>query len=200
MLIDGNGYVVRGVLPPEFALRLPPDVGLPSTVDAWSPMGEGALTRDDRPPLLRDQDSDNTGVVVARVRRGATLEAVRAELDGIAASLRERTPEHETAGLRFEVEPESRMSGVEVGELRLPPGAAVSLITRGKDALVPSGRTTLRTGDQVLVVTALGKVDEVEERLRAVSRYGRLAGWYESLEPPNSARAFGVRTAGESAA
>ncbi|MCR1784819.1 hypothetical protein KVF89_19915 [Nocardioides carbamazepini] len=102
--------------------------------------------------------------------------------------------------LRFEVEPESRMSGVEVGELRLPPGAAVSLITRGKDALVPSGRTTLRTGDQVLVVTALGKVDEVEERLRAVSRYGRLAGWYESLEPPNSARAFGVRTAGESAA
>lgn len=83
--------------------------------------------------------------------------------------------------LRFEVEPDSRLSGVEVDELRLPPGSAVALITRGSEALVPSGRTALRTGDQVLAVTALGRVAEVEARLRAVSRYGRLAGWYEAL-------------------
>jgi hypothetical protein len=95
--------------------------------------------------------------------------------------------------LRFEVEPESRLAGVEIDELRLPAGAAVSLVTRGSEALVPTGRTTLRTGDQVLAVAARGQVAEVEDRLRSVSRYGRLAGWYESLEPGTGAEAFGVR-------
>lgn len=95
--------------------------------------------------------------------------------------------------LRFEVEPESRLAGVEVDELRLPEGAAIALVTRGRTTLVPGGRTTLRAGDQVLAVAALGQTGVVEDRLRAVSRYGRLAGWYESLEPPNSARAYGVR-------
>jgi cell volume regulation protein A len=95
--------------------------------------------------------------------------------------------------LRFEVEEDSRLAGVEVGELRLPPGSAISLITRGKDVLVPSERTALRTGDQVLAVSARGEVGRVEDRLRSVSRFGRLASWYESLEPTTSARSFGVR-------
>lgn len=85
--------------------------------------------------------------------------------------------------LRFEVEEESRLAGVEVGELRLPTGAAVTLVTRERSVLVPGARTVLRRGDQVLAVAALGQVAAVEERLRAVSRYGRLAGWYQSLEP-----------------
>jgi NhaP-type Na+/H+ and K+/H+ antiporter len=95
--------------------------------------------------------------------------------------------------LRFEVDPASRMTGVEIDELRLPPGSAVSLITRGSEVLVPDGHTVLRTGDQVLAVAARDQVGAVEERLRSVSRYGRLAGWYEELEPFNSAQAFGVR-------
>jgi len=96
--------------------------------------------------------------------------------------------------LRFEVEPASRLAGVEVDELRLPTGSAVSLITRGSRVFVPSGRTVLRTGDQVLAVAALGEVARVEDRLRSVSRLGRLAGWLEGLEPTDSARALGVRT------
>ena len=94
--------------------------------------------------------------------------------------------------LRFEVEPESRLAGVEVGELRLPGGSAVALLTRGPDAVVPTERTVLRIGDQVLVVAARGQVGQVENRLRSVSRFGRLAGWYESMELTNSADAFGV--------
>lgn len=94
--------------------------------------------------------------------------------------------------LRFEVEPESRLAGVEVDELRLPTGTAISLITRGRATLVPTGRTTLRTGDQVLAVAALGQVSAVEDRLRSVSRSGRLAGWYEALDPSSTAT-FGVR-------
>jgi NhaP-type Na+/H+ and K+/H+ antiporter len=96
--------------------------------------------------------------------------------------------------LRFEVEPGSRLQGVEIGELRLPKGSGVSLVTRGKDVLVPDDRKALRVGDQVLVVSALGQVTAVEERLRSVSRYGRLATWAENMDDySGSARAFGVR-------
>ena len=96
--------------------------------------------------------------------------------------------------LRFEVERGSRLSGVEIGELRLPTGSAVALVTRGREVVVPEPRSVLRTGDQVLVVAALGQVTEVEERLRSVSRYGRLAGWAEDIaEESGSTRRYGVR-------
>lgn len=96
--------------------------------------------------------------------------------------------------LRFEVEPGSRLAGVEIGELRLPTGSGVALLTRGREVIVPEWRAVLRTGDQVLVVAAIGQVAHVEERLRSVSRYGRLAGWAEAVdESSGSARAFGVR-------
>ncbi len=96
--------------------------------------------------------------------------------------------------LRFEVEPASRLSGVEVGELRLPTGSGVAILARGKEVVVPDTRTVLRTGDQVLVVAARGQVAQVEERLRSVSRYGRLASWAEDMdEHSGTVRAFGVR-------
>lgn len=79
--------------------------------------------------------------------------------------------------LRFEVEPGSRLAGVDVGELRLPDGSSVAIVTRGKKVIVPDEDTVLREGDQVLVVAAMGEVSQVEERLRSVSRDGRLAGW-----------------------
>lgn len=95
--------------------------------------------------------------------------------------------------LRFEVEPASRLRGVEVGELRLPAGSGVALLARGEEVLVPQDSTVLRAGDQVLVVASLRQVTEVEERLRSVSRYGRLASWAEDIdELSRSARAFGV--------
>ena len=42
----------------------------------------------------------------------------------------------------------SRMHGVEVGELRLPPGASVSMVVRDDETLVPERRTVLRHGDE----------------------------------------------------
>ena len=96
--------------------------------------------------------------------------------------------------LRFEVESGSRLSGVEVGELRLPAGSAVAILARDREVVVPDARAVLRTGDQVLVVAALGQVTQVEERLRSVSRYGRLASWAEDMdEQAGGARAFGRR-------
>ena len=69
------------------------------------------------------------------------------------------------------------MHGVEVGELRLPTGASVSLVIRQGKALVPERRTVLRHGDDLLVVTPRKAREATEERLRQVSSGGRLAQW-----------------------
>jgi potassium/hydrogen antiporter len=69
---------------------------------------------------------------------------------------------------------------VEVGELRLPVGASVSLVVRDGKTLVPESRTVLRRGDDLLVVTPRRLREATEERLHAVSNRGRLAHWLDS--------------------
>nr|WP_260220443.1 potassium/proton antiporter [Streptomyces gossypii] len=71
----------------------------------------------------------------------------------------------------------SRMHGVEVGELRLPHGAAVTLVVRNGDSFVPLPTTILRRGDELLVVATDAVLDSTEQRLLAVGRGGKLAGW-----------------------
>ena len=71
----------------------------------------------------------------------------------------------------------SKLHGVEVGELRLPHGVAVSLIVRSRESFVPEKRTRLRIGDEVLIVSPRALRRATEQRLRAIGRGGRLAGW-----------------------
>ncbi|WP_435174067.1 potassium/proton antiporter [Actinacidiphila sp. bgisy145] len=71
----------------------------------------------------------------------------------------------------------SKMHGVEVGELRLPQGAAVTLVVRDGKSFVPQPATILRRGDELLVVATDPVRDATEDRLRAVGRGGKLAGW-----------------------
>jgi potassium/hydrogen antiporter len=71
----------------------------------------------------------------------------------------------------------SRLHGVEVFELRLPVGANVTLVVRDGKGFVPDGRTVLRHGDQLLVVSTAAARNEAERRIRAVDSGGRLAGW-----------------------
>ncbi|MEU4516727.1 potassium/proton antiporter [Nonomuraea wenchangensis] len=73
----------------------------------------------------------------------------------------------------------SRMNGVEIFELRLPRPSIVTLIIRDGDTLVPEPDTPLREGDEVLIVTTPATRAEVENRLRAVGRGGRLAQWHD---------------------
>jgi cell volume regulation protein A len=96
------------------------------------------------------------------------LEVEAAPLERIAADL-----------LQVKVTPRSRMHGVEVAELRLPLGASISLVVRDGRTLVPDPRTVLRHGDDLLVVTPRKLRDATEDRLRAVSRGGRLAHWLD---------------------
>ncbi len=71
----------------------------------------------------------------------------------------------------------SKMHGVEVNELRLPAGAAVTLVVRGGESFVPLPTTVLRRGDELLVVATDPVRDAAEQRLRAVGQGGKLAGW-----------------------
>lgn len=79
--------------------------------------------------------------------------------------------------LSLSVPQRSRMHGVEVAELRLPPGAAVTLVVRDGASFVPSPTTVLRRGDELLVVATDPVRDAAERRLRAVGRGGKLADW-----------------------
>lgn len=109
---------------------------------------------------------------VARRSEPRGLEMEAAPLERVAADL-----------LQVTISPVSRMHGVEVGELRLPRGASVSMVIREGDALVPERRTVLRHGDELLVVTPRRLRERTEERLRQVSEGGRLAQWLGDRPP-----------------
>ncbi|QNN54964.1 potassium/proton antiporter [Nocardioides mesophilus] len=125
-------------------------------------------------------------VVIYTLLTGPTLPLV-ARLLGVAQRDEPRDLEVEAAPLeriaadllQVSITRRSRLHGVEVGELRLPLGSSVSLVVREGHTLVPDTRTVLRQGDELLVVTPRKLREQTEERLRAVSRRGRLAHWLQ---------------------
>ncbi|TYK49435.1 potassium/proton antiporter [Actinomadura decatromicini] len=96
------------------------------------------------------------------------------ELDVEAAPLEELHADL----LEVRIPVDSMLSGVEIFELRLPPGASVTLIVRDGTSFVPEPTTPLHAGDTLLVVTTDAVRESTERRLRAVSRRGKLAGWF----------------------
>nr|WP_066374046.1 potassium/proton antiporter [Herbidospora mongoliensis] len=105
---------------------------------------------------------------------GLSADGEARDLDVEAAPLEELDADL----LQMRIPPESKLHGVEVFELRLPSDAAVTMIVRDGRSFVPDGSTRLRRDDQLLVVTTAAVRRTVEKRLRAVSRRGKLAGWY----------------------
>ncbi len=103
---------------------------------------------------------------VAKRSEPRQLAIEAAPLERIAADL-----------LQVRITSRSKMHGVEVGELRLPRGASVSLVIRDGEMKVPERRTVLRHGDELLVVTPRRQRHATEERLRLVAKGGRLAQW-----------------------
>lgn len=118
--------------------------------------------------LLRVGEPDAT--------REVTIES--APLETIDASL-----------LQFQVPEQSKLAGVSITELRLPANAVISLIQRDDTILVPGETTTLRAGDNLLIAAADRARPAVENRLRAVSRAGRLAWWHGEHGDPTGADA-----------
>lgn len=124
-------------------------------------------------------------VIVFTMLQGPTLPWVARRL-GVVAPAEPLEIEVEAAPLeelranllQVSVPPGSLLHGVEVHELRLPRTANLSLIVRDGEGLVPGPATMLRTGDRLLIVCPAAVRRQVERRLRAVSRAGKLAGWY----------------------
>jgi cell volume regulation protein A len=123
-------------------------------------------------------------VVVFTLIQGPTLPWVARRL-GVAERHSSREVEVEVASLeqvgadllQVSVPPLSRLHGVYVLDLRLPPAAAVTLVARAGKTFVPDRNTRLASGDTLLVVAAAESRDSTERRLRAISRAGRLARW-----------------------
>ena len=94
------------------------------------------------------------------------IEVEAAPLERISADL-----------LQVRVPRGSKLAGVEIGELRLPEGASVTLVVRDAKPFVPQRTTRLKRGDDMLVVATRAAREETEKRLSDVGRHGRLAGW-----------------------
>jgi cell volume regulation protein A len=79
---------------------------------------------------------------------------------------------------------ESALTSVSIVELRLPDPSVITLIIRAGHTFVPIPDTELRVGDELLIVTTRTKREATERRLRAVSRRGPLAHWFEEYGQP----------------
>ncbi|MBO0678661.1 potassium/proton antiporter [Mycolicibacterium sp. S2-37] len=81
--------------------------------------------------------------------------------------------------LTLTVQPESRLHNVMILELRLPDPAVITLIIRRGHTFVPMPDTRIAVGDELLIVTTSRTRAATEARLRAVSRRGKLAYWFD---------------------
>jgi cell volume regulation protein A len=123
-------------------------------------------------------------VLVYTVLQGGTIAPVARRL-GLSSSDQPTELNVETAPLermqadllQLSIPDGSHLAGVHIVELRLPPGAVVTLVLRDGVGFVPAPRTRLRAGDSLLIVATAQARDAAEARLRAVGKRGRLARW-----------------------
>jgi cell volume regulation protein A len=110
------------------------------------------------------------------IRRDATreIQVESAPLDVLEAEL-----------LTLTVSPGSRLRNVSVLELRLPDPSVITLIIRRGHSFVPERATRIEVGDELLIVTTSKTREAAQRRLRAVSRRGRLAHWFDEYGEPD---------------
>jgi cell volume regulation protein A len=110
------------------------------------------------------------------IRRDITreLQVESAPLDVLDAEL-----------LTLTVLPHSRLHNVTVLELRLPDPSVITLIIRKGNTFVPQPDTRLEAGDELLIVSTSTTREATERRLRAVSRRGKLAYWFDEYGEPD---------------
>lgn len=90
-------------------------------------------------------------------------------LEGINASL-----------VQFTVPRKGQLVGMWESDLRLPPGAVLSMVVRDKKIIVPDSQLRLRGGDHLLMAVESGLVEQVQGRLTLLNQHGPLARWLVS--------------------
>lgn len=103
--LDGGSVVVVGVMPPDFRIPLPPQAGMGTEADIWTPLGAPLSTFERSDGRRVDQDSDNTGAAIGRMRAGVELEQAATELDRAAAELRREIPGYAESEVGVTVRP-----------------------------------------------------------------------------------------------
>ncbi len=86
--------------------------------------------------------------------------------------------------LTMTVQPASRLHNVTILELRLPDPSVITLIIRDGHTFVPLPDTRIEAGDELMIVTTSTTRAAAESRLRAVSRRGKLAYWFDEYGDP----------------
>ena len=79
------------------------------------------------------------------------------------------------------VQSTSRLHNVMIIELRLPEPSVITLIIREGHTFVPQPDTRIAAGDELMIVTTSKTRAAAERRLRAVSRRGKLAHWFNEF-------------------
>src|SRR4029078_6239065 len=74
--VNNIHMTMAGVLPPRFVLHLGPNVPIPPQLDVWFPRGPGY-----------DEGPTRSQTVIARLRRGVSLEAAQSAVDSLTASV-----------------------------------------------------------------------------------------------------------------
>jgi potassium/hydrogen antiporter len=123
-------------------------------------------------------------VIVLTLIQGSTLSLV-ARMLGLTKGVQHEEMQVDAAPLdelgaeliQVKIPKDSRLHGVYLTELRLPPGATVSLITRNGAAFTPQPNSRLQEHDQMLVVATREVRAATERRIRAIDRAGRYARW-----------------------
>lgn len=110
------------------------------------------------------------------IRRDSTreIQVESAPLDVLDAEL-----------LTLTVLPKSRLHNVMILELRLPDPSVITLIIRKGHTFVPQPETRIEVGDELLIVSTSKTREATERRLRAVSRRGKLAYWFDEYGEPD---------------
>ena len=95
--LDGLDHLVAGVMPESFRLLLPAEAFLVTDAEIWKPL---RFNYQRAPPR-----NFTTFTVFARLKPGVTFDQAQAEMDGIAAQLRQEHPIHESSDMRIRVIP-----------------------------------------------------------------------------------------------
>jgi putative ABC transport system permease protein len=94
--MDFQPMTVVGVMPSGFEVMMPVDAGMPTDIDAWTPL---------RLDLAQGNRESQNLRVVARLRPGVTVAQAQSEMDAIAARQRERHQFHQNMGMQIDVVP-----------------------------------------------------------------------------------------------
>src|SRR5262249_36990071 len=90
--MGGWGSVIVGVLPATFRIYLPADAAMPTNIDAWNVLPSNITSFERQAAML---------TVVARLRKGVTLDQAQQEMDAVATRLREAYQFHKNQDLHI---------------------------------------------------------------------------------------------------